>query len=312
MNCRIQYHKNLLNLLSIPSQKAIFDKVFTSSDGLSLNATILNSNSKTGVIIVPGIWYPREAYYKLAADLSHHYKVMVYDQRGHSHSEGDFNLGLMVKDLHAIRQQYIAKYGIESLFIVGHSLGGYFSAIMSTQEYYPIISGQVLLAPPISLKSTVRKIPANLTLFKIYIMNLIKAKVPKYRGEMVKEYVSFWYPKFKKNPHLFAMRVGNPNQIVKQILGSIDLQEAVSNIGVNTLFLWGNNDGTLGIKGNYPTNYKEFIEEHLSMSSTMNEKLMQGMSHQFNYDDKRVIQIAGDNEAVAGFIDRFIEKNLKL
>lgn len=309
MKRRVEYHKSFVKDF-IPDRDISFTETYTSSDGLRLNATLFNKDTNVGVIIIPGIWYPREAFYKLAGDLNRHYKVMVYDQRGHSYSEGGFNLTLMADDLLCLVSQYLQNENIDHLFVVGHSLGGYISIQASSKMDFPQLLGQATLAPPISLTSTMKKIPASITPFKIYLMNLLRAKAPKYRGRMVREYVSFWYPAFRKKPYLFALRAERPDKVIDNIMASASLPDITPRIKIQTLFLWGDNDTTLGIRGRYPPVYQDYIESVMRSTHRFETELLAGMSHQFNYDDKRRISIGEDNDLLSQKIIGFIEKGL--
>lgn len=308
MDNRIQYHKTIFEDLSGSCSNIKFDSDYRSSDGLILNATEVYTDSKIGIIIIPGIWYPREAYYNLLISMSKNFNVMVYDQRGHSYSQGQFNIDLMVDDLITVAEQYCNNTGIDHLYLVGHSLGGYVSAIATSKNQSRYFKGQVLLAPPVSLKSSMKNIPSKITLPKIYLMNLFRAMTPKYRGNIVKEYVSFNYRQFKKKPYFFALKSDNPDQIISNLKASDDISCAISNQHLKTLYLWGDNDKTLGIKKTYPLKYKNFINEYIEPSSLIQELLLQGMSHQFNFDDKEIIFIAGDNKVVQDIIFEFIGK----
>ncbi len=309
MKRRVEYHQSFVKDF-VHNRDISFTETYTSSDGLRLNATIFNKDANVGVIIIPGIWYPREAFYKLASDLNRHYKVMVYDQRGHSYSEGAFDLALMADDLVCLVEQYLQNEDIDHLFVVGHSLGGYISVQASSKMDFSQLLGQATLAPPISLTSTMRKIPARITPFKIYLMNLLRAKAPKYRGRMVREYVSFWYPAFRKRPYLFALRAERPDKVIDNIMASASLSDITTGIKIQTLFLWGDNDTTLGILGGYPPAYQNYVEYVTDLNNRFETELLAGMSHQFNYDDKRKISIGEDNDLLSKKIIGFIEKGL--
>jgi len=306
MRHRTLYHQSILAQLGVRIDMVKVDHEFSDSNGGILNATLFDSASETGILIIPGIWYPREAYYKLARDLSLKYKVAIYDQRGHAMSSGDFNLRGVVEDVAAVADQLRSLSHMFRLFVVGHSLGGYVAAIASTALPAGLVDGQVLLAPPLSLNSTARKVPDDLTVFKVYMAGLLKALTPKYRSPMVREYVSFWYPAFRKRPYLFALRANHPEQIVQEIQSSLDLSHFDNNISIPTLFLWAGNDRTLGITQGYPPDYHRFIHSVTSQNTRINEALIPGLCHQFNFDDRHKIMISADNDLAEDRIDDFI------
>lgn len=308
---RSNYHKKIINQFAENLKNIDVTACFKSSDGVQLKATTMNSDSNVGIIFVPGIWYPREAYYKLLCALNYKYKVMIYDHRGQSRSHGDFNIKLMIEDLKGIIKQYKRDNFVQYLFIVGHSMGGYISAMATAATESADVTGQVLLAPPISMTSTQKKIPVRISIFKIYLLNLIRAIQKKYRSEIVKEYVSFWYPKFVKSPHLFALRADNPNKIIHEIKSTPSLSDTLSKFTVKTMCLWGNKDTTLGIKGQLPKLYQDFINNILKIDGLFTYELLDNLSHQFNIDAKRIIYIAGDNNLTEKKLSKFIEDIVK-
>ena len=306
MDNRTHYHTSIIRKYS-HSQRYKVHCEYSSSDDLILNATQFQSDSNTGILLIPGIWYPRESYYKLSSDLQKYFNVMVYDQRGHSLSQGHFNIHLMAKDLIEVAKQYIKQNNLQQVYITGHSLGGHISLLSSSMDLPNEIKGQILLASPLSFKSLIKNTPKNLTTFKVYILNLLKAIAPKYRSDIYKEYVSFNYFKFKKRPHIFALRADNPNNVVQELKSTKCLTEMVSDVHLDTLFIWGNNDSTLKIKKVYPIEYASFIKTNVEPSKNLDSKLIKKLSHQFNYDDKTIIQVSGDNKRVKDIIFNFIE-----
>jgi pimeloyl-ACP methyl ester carboxylesterase len=306
MRHRTRYHQSILAESGCAIDRVKVDHGFLDSDGGILNATLFDSASETGVLIIPGIWYPREAYYKLARDLSGEYRVAVYDQRGHAASSSSFSIRGMIEDVAAVANQWRAHSGIARLFIVGHSLGGYVCAIASIESPIGLIDGQVLLAAPLSLNSTARKVPEDLTIFKVYLAGLLKALTPKYRSPIVREYVSFWYPAFRRRPYLFALRANNPKQIVQEIQMAKGLARSAGKIPIPSLFVWAGNDRTLGIIHDYPATYREFVEQIVNQNTMVEEELMPGLCHQFNFDDRHRIMISSDNDLAAKRIQVFI------
>ena len=179
---RTRYHQSILSKLDFDIDGVKVDHEFLDSKGGILNGTLFDSDSETGILIIPGIWYPREAYYKLALDLCRKYKIAVYDQRGHGRSSSDFDLQGMIEDVVEVASQFRAHSRISRLFVVGHSLGGYLCTVASTEFPDGLIDGQILLAVPLALNATARKVPGELTIFKVYLAGLIKALTPKYRS----------------------------------------------------------------------------------------------------------------------------------
>ena len=186
-------------------------------------------------------------------------------------------------------------------------MGGYISALATTAELSTKITGQMLLAPPISMSSTQRKIPSNISIFKIYIINLIRALTPKYRSVIVKEYVSFWYPSFIQSPHFFALRADNPQNIISQIKSTPSLSDMLNNFTIKTACFWGNKDSTLGIQGQLPKLYLDFVKNVSRGNIIFTYELLENLSHQFNIDSKRIIYVSADNEIIEKKINKFID-----
>ena len=307
MDNRHDYHKSILQKYFHNVKKIKSDREFKSCDNLILNATQFNSNSTTGILVIPGIWYPREAYYKLCSGLHKRFNVVVYDQRSHCLSQGNFNIDKMIQDLIGVTEQYVRDNHIKELYLVGHSLGGYLSFIASSKGLPVEVKGQILLAPPISFKPLLKTMPEHLGLPIVYLLNLFKTIIPKYRSKIYKEYVSFNYFDFKKNPYYFCLRSDNPNNIIKELKFADELSIFASNIHIHTLFIWGDNDRVLKIKNDFPLYYTEFIEKNIKLSKCLYLKLLKKMSHHFNYNDKNFIQISGDNNVILNDIFSFIE-----
>jgi hypothetical protein len=93
---------------------------------------------------------------------------------------------------------------------------------------------------------------------------------------------------------------------VKQIKTSIDLNRFGNRISTPSLFIWAGNDRTLGIIQKYTANYQDFICHFVRKNSKINEELIPGLCHQFNYDSKHGIMISSDNELTRNRIDMFI------
>lgn len=309
MDNRLPYHRQIAAESGFSAENVNFLQEYKSSDKLTLNATVFDSSSHVGIVIVPGWRSPREIYYKLASDLNTEHKVMVYDQRSHSYSEGNFNLDLMAHDLIAVLDQFTEQEKVRSVFIVGHSLGGYISTIASSMMVNEKIAGQILVSVPLSLKSAIGKIPSRVKPFHIFLLNLINAKDPKYRSRMVREYVSFWYPEFRKKPMYFAQRADHPDDMIRQLLASIHLSEVAGRIRINSLFLWGEKDEKLGFNGNASNpDYEGFIREYIVNNNKLSYDILTGISHYMNIDGKRTPYWAGDNVLIKDRILSFVNQ----
>ena len=87
-----------------------------------LNSKVLGS-SKKKIIILHGFLGSLDNLITFSKKISeNNFEVHLIDQRNHGKSfhSNEFNYELMVKDLH----EYISKYNINSVSIIGHSMGG--------------------------------------------------------------------------------------------------------------------------------------------------------------------------------------------
>ena len=87
-----------------------------------LNSKVLGS-SKKKIIILHGFLGSLDNWITFSKKISeNNFEVHLLDQRNHGKSfhSNEFNYELMVKDLHA----YMSKFNINSVSIIGHSMGG--------------------------------------------------------------------------------------------------------------------------------------------------------------------------------------------
>ena len=87
-----------------------------------LNSKVLGS-SKKKIVILHGFLGSLDNWISFSKRLSdYNFEVHLLDQRNHGRSfhSDEFNYELMVKDLH----EYISKFNINNLSIIGHSMGG--------------------------------------------------------------------------------------------------------------------------------------------------------------------------------------------
>ena len=87
-----------------------------------LNSKVLGS-SKKKIVILHGFLGSLDNWITFSKKISeNNFEVHLLDQRNHGKSfhSDEFNYELMVKDLH----EYISKFNINSISIIGHSMGG--------------------------------------------------------------------------------------------------------------------------------------------------------------------------------------------
>ena len=87
-----------------------------------LNSKVLGS-SKKKIIILHGFLGSLDNWITFSKKISeNNFEVHLLDQRNHGKSfhSNEFNYELMVKDLH----EYMSKFNINSVSIIGHSMGG--------------------------------------------------------------------------------------------------------------------------------------------------------------------------------------------
>jgi pimeloyl-ACP methyl ester carboxylesterase len=178
-------------------------------EGAFLGATVTKSTSRIGVVIVPGISVPRESYFPLVGRLSR-YKVLTYDLRGQSHSEGVLDGEKCVEDVNFIGNEFRRVHNLDYLVGIGHSYGGMALLEAGTKEDHPY-DYRIALAPPLDLKKSSDRMPERLTNIIGYLYILKKAMAKDaLRDEIVRHYESFSPLEYLRNPYVVALRLKDP------------------------------------------------------------------------------------------------------
>ncbi|MGB4804689.1 MAG: alpha/beta hydrolase, partial [Anaerolineae bacterium] len=76
------------------------------------------------LLLITGVGYGAWFWHKLTPDLSHHFQVITFDNRGVGQSSrvyGPYSTALLAADAAGL----LDALGIESAYVVGHSLGGF-------------------------------------------------------------------------------------------------------------------------------------------------------------------------------------------
>ena len=117
-----------------------------------LNSKVLGS-SKKKIIILHGFLGSLDNWITFSKKISeNNFEVHLLDQRNHGKSfhSNEFNYELMVKDLH----EYMSKFNINSVSIIGHSMGGKTAMLFSL--IYPDLVEKLIVVDilPVSYNKT--------------------------------------------------------------------------------------------------------------------------------------------------------------
>ncbi|KAK6465131.1 carboxyl methyl esterase [Scheffersomyces coipomensis] len=104
-------------------------------------------------VLIHGAGSSSMTFAKLATELHKLDKsvgIFIYDLRGHGYSSpsNDFSIDSLVDDLHSVLTEFVNKHNLQSnsLYIVGHSLGGAVMAKFLSQERKDLnVRGEVIL-----------------------------------------------------------------------------------------------------------------------------------------------------------------------
>lgn len=147
---------------------------------LDSSETTTKQQSKGVVYLFHGLYeYSDYTAYMAKFLSSHGYDILSFDIRGHGRSEGlkgylDSET-ILLEDYMSFINKTIPEYDNKPRFIIGYSLGGLVSLIISSKIK---VNGVVLLAPPLSSKSLTMKNPYLFKFIRIISSILPSIKVP--------------------------------------------------------------------------------------------------------------------------------------
>lgn len=152
----------LFSFCSITPQTSDEDRQVTyiESDGAYIPVLITGVKSKKTIIFVhggPGLSGQFYFYMPFLQDLSTHYRIVYWDQRGAGGSRGKISatsitIPQFVKDMDAVYQFVKLKYPDTEIYVMGHSYGGMVGAAYSAM-YNDKVKASILLSPAYNIRS---------------------------------------------------------------------------------------------------------------------------------------------------------------
>jgi len=296
MDSRKKYHESILKryLNKFPKEICV-DGEFQGMDGLTLKYTEIQSETKIGIIIIPGITVPRESYYKLLVAFSD-LNVLVFDIRGQAFSEGELNPHYCAQDINLIGQEFKNRRNLEFLIGVGHSFGALALLFSSLDEDHPY-NLRISLAAPADMKKVSGKIPERATSFLVYVHNIYRTlRFAAFRDEIVRQYQPYWPPKFLKDPRIVSLRIKDPRPFNDTLITSPKLIDFMMNVASPIYLIYAGADTRLGIKGEFADDYVEL--NRLASKKGFEFSLIDGLSHRFNIGNEKEFVLSYDNDIV--------------
>ena len=109
------------------------------SNNLILHSKILGEGKP--LLILHGYFGMSDNWKTLGNQFAEHYQVHLIDQRNHGRSfhSYEFNYELLVQDLHT----YIQHHKLDSVYLIGHSMGGKTAMLFATQ--YPNLVDKLII-----------------------------------------------------------------------------------------------------------------------------------------------------------------------
>lgn len=108
-----------------------------SADGTRLHAEVFGPDTAPTIVLAHGVTMQLRFWAYQVEELAAHYRVVVYDQRGHGRSgrpgRDGYSIEALGQDVHAILESCVPAG--ETAVLVGHSLGGV--SIMSWAAQFP-------------------------------------------------------------------------------------------------------------------------------------------------------------------------------
>jgi len=253
-------------------------------DGVILNATKHQSNSKFGIVIIPALGVPREAYYKLMDDFSAH-NVMVYDSRGQSFSEGEFDFGNSVIEVNRVGKQFKEAHDLEKLVGVGFSYGAncLLEASKDKGEGNHPYDMRFAFAPVVDVADILKFIPKWFVGVFLENKRRAKAKPEVYASEIAEHYLPISLADYCiETPRLLALNMKNPKRVREELAKIPNLLDSLPYIQQrNTWLLYAGKDSTLGIKDELRGSY--LVLKDMCRKRGIPLEVFKNHSHRFNH-----------------------------
>lgn len=310
MDSRIDYHRSIAKRYQneLP-EKIRFDSSMRGLDEVILNSTEIKTDSKVGVVIIPGMTVPRESYYKVMLALSN-YNVLVFDLRGQSFSGGEMNIDGCVNDINLVGENFKKQKGLEYLVGIGHSFGGLSLLKSSTESNHPY-DLRISVAAPVDMKKIAGWIPGNggvIGSTMIYLYNLKNnLENPAFKDVIVKEYEHMFFD-FLKDPRIVSLRVKNPSAFNDTRNNSPILTEFVRDVKTPSYFIYPGHDERLRIEGRFEREYGELYL--MVKQKGMEINMLPKLSHRFNFTPETQFALSYDNYSLMNEIERIMKKEV--
>lgn len=103
---------------------------------IQLNHKVIGQKRKGNLVFVHGILGYWRNFYSISQQFKEDYRCLLYDQRGHGDSphKKPYTVENLAQDL----KELIADLNMESVFLVGHSLGAYVSCLLAYEQNHLI------------------------------------------------------------------------------------------------------------------------------------------------------------------------------
>jgi pimeloyl-ACP methyl ester carboxylesterase len=311
MKNRNKYLTEILNRYPINNNSKnnlIIDQKINGAKETKLCSTEVETDSKIGIVIVPGMTVPRESYFKLLSHLSNH-NVLLYDLRGQSYSEGEINSKNCIKDVNIVGQEFKQRRNLDYLVAVGHSFGG-MNVLMSSIENDHPYDLRISLAAPENLKKAAGFIPNIFSSQMAFLHNYIRTKqIPALNDDIVKHYQSFEWNLYKKNPRIVSLNIKNPKYFNQTRVETPKLSEIIKQIKKPSYLIYPGNDKRLKINSKNSTDYNRLAS--LVNLYKLNFEIIDGLSHRFNKGIEKEFILSYDNDNVVDKVKNIIEKENK-
>jgi uncharacterized protein len=135
--------------------------VVRSIDGTEIHFDVYGPPSAIAVLVVPGFWRDRQypSMPLLASFLNRlGYRTAILDVRGHGESEGTYGFNIDEHhDVAAVAGELLARFGAESIALIGFSVGGAIAVSAAARHTLPLRAA-ILISPVAELARVIPRI----------------------------------------------------------------------------------------------------------------------------------------------------------
>jgi pimeloyl-ACP methyl ester carboxylesterase len=293
-NERNAYYTSLMK--GITDQIPITNGAVNADDNTSIYYSDLNHKTNKGILVVPGLTVPRESYFKL---IELNFTIRFFDLRGQGQSEGFLSFEKHVSDLAKITDDFIERYGIEKLTLIGHSYGSivmlkYFSAYQADN------CTVICLAPPLNIKDITSPIH---TLILAYVYILWRSWKKQYADQICKKHQHLNPIQFFKQPSIVAMRIDRIDDFNMLREETPDLKNLIQSLDNPGHFVFPGDDKRIKIK----EKRKEFEEIfNIFDKKGSKYKILKGLDHRFNKEKSTDFRIGHNSELLLEYLKMII------